>query len=55
MAQQLKGAKKYFIQNFQPAEKLVNAQFSQQKAFTKKQLQEITKDFGEFFEIFKIR
>ena len=43
MAKLIKGADKYFLQKFVPAQKLNNPEFSQLKAFSHKQMQELVK------------
>lgn len=55
MAQQLKGAKKYFLQPFRPAEKLVNQAFFGEKSYTKRQLGEIIQPFRDWFSICRVR
>ena len=55
MARQVKGAKKYYLQQFRPEGKLVNADFAGQRAFGKKQLQELAQQFEGWFEICKVR
>ncbi|MBT4723224.1 anaerobic ribonucleoside-triphosphate reductase activating protein [Candidatus Falkowbacteria bacterium] len=55
MAQQIKGAKKYFIQQFMPAEKLVDPKHSQTRPYTKKELDGIIEEIKDWFELCELR
>jgi len=55
MARQVKGAEKYFLQQFVPGKKLVNAEFLKEKTFTKKALNEILQEFKGEFKVCRVR
>ncbi|NQT49390.1 anaerobic ribonucleoside-triphosphate reductase activating protein [Candidatus Kuenenbacteria bacterium] len=55
MAQQIKGAKKYYLQHFKSGTKLVNPNFLEQKSFTRKQLNEIVEKIKGLFEVCEVR
>lgn len=55
MARQVKGAEKYFLQQFQPEKKLVNLAFVEEKTYTKKELNEIILEFKDWFKVCRVR
>jgi pyruvate formate lyase activating enzyme len=55
MANQVRGAKAYFIQRFKSRENLVNADFVNEKRFSFKELDEIKSKIHDLFEICEIR
>ncbi len=55
MAEQVKGADKYFLQQFVVAGKLVDNSFLQEKSYTKKQLNEIIVPLKDWFRVIKVR
>jgi pyruvate formate lyase activating enzyme len=55
MAKQVKGAEKYFLQQFLPAKNLVNAEFLKEKTFSKKALNDILQEFKNDFKVCKVR
>ncbi|MEA3453252.1 MAG: anaerobic ribonucleoside-triphosphate reductase activating protein [Patescibacteria group bacterium] len=48
-------AKRYFLQNFQPKDKMVNSEFSTTKPYPKKYLTDIQKEIASFFDICEVR
>jgi len=55
MARQVKGADKYFLQSFKPEKKLVNPNFSQEKSFTIKELNDVILEIKDWFNVCKLR
>jgi len=55
MANQIKGAKKYFIQQFRPTDNLMNPRFAEEKSFTRKELNEIQRQIKDYFKICEVR
>ncbi len=55
MAKQVKGGRAYFIQQFRPAEKMVNPEYTEEKKFTLKDLEEIRRTLKEWFEVSGVR
>jgi len=55
MARQVKGADKYFLQSFKPEKKLVNPNFSQEKSFTRKELNDVILEIKDWFNVCKLR
>mgnify|MGYP001327242371 CR=1 FL=1 len=55
MAKQIKGADKYFIQQFRPASALVDPEFLSKITYTKKQLNEILQTFKDWFKVCRVR
>ncbi|MFA6537672.1 MAG: anaerobic ribonucleoside-triphosphate reductase activating protein, partial [Patescibacteria group bacterium] len=55
MANQIKGAKKYFLQQFRPTDSLMNPLFSDEKPYSRKDLNEIHRQIKDLFPICKIR
>lgn len=55
MARQIKGADKYFLQQFRPAQALVDPEFMSKITYTKKQLNEITQNFKDWFRVCRVR
>jgi pyruvate formate lyase activating enzyme len=55
MAKQVKGADKYFLQQFLAAKKLVNPSFVVEATYTKKELNEILQGFKDWFNVCKVR
>jgi len=55
MAEQIKGADKYYFQQFKPSSKLVSDTLTGEKPFGRKQLLEIIQPFKEWFRICEIR
>lgn len=55
MARQVKGADKYFLQSFKPEKKLVNPNFSQEKSFTRKELNDVVLEIKDWFNVCKLR
>ena len=55
MAQQVKGADKYFIQQFRPTRSLVDPAFLENMTYTKKQLNEIAQNFKSWFKVCRVR
>ncbi|MBU1132405.1 anaerobic ribonucleoside-triphosphate reductase activating protein [Patescibacteria group bacterium] len=55
MAEQVKGADKFFLQQFRPAVKLVNMDFISENIYTKRQLQEICRKFEDWFGVCRVR
>jgi len=55
MATQVKGAEKYFLQQFMPGKKLMDEKFIQEITYTKKQLNDILQDFKDWFRVCKVR
>ena len=55
MARQIKGTDRYYIQQFQVSDKLVNDDFATERSYTKKQLNEIVQPLKEWFRICKVR
>ncbi len=54
MAKWIKGAKRYYLQNFRP-EKTIDPKFEKMKPYPQEYLVEIQKNISPFFEICKIR
>lgn len=55
MARQIKGADKYFLQQFRPAGSLVDPEFLSKVTYTKKQLTEIMQTFKDWFKVCRVR
>ena len=55
MARQIKGADKYFLQQFRPAESLVDPDYLGAMTYTKKQLNEIVQEFKDWFKVCRVR
>ncbi|SRR6056297_1546667 len=55
MAKQVKGAKKYYLQQFRVASDLVSSEFTDKKPFTKKQMREIISEFKSWFKDCNLR
>lgn len=55
MARQIKGADKYFLQQFRSEKKLVNDNFVNEATYTKKRLTEIVQRFQEWFKVCRVR
>jgi len=55
MAQQLKGSSKYYLQQFRPSAKLVNQNFTSEKTYTKRELNEIIQPFKDWFDDCRVR
>ncbi len=55
MATQIKGADKYFLQQFQASKKLVNPNFVVESTYTKKELNEIVQEIKDWFRICRVR
>ena len=55
MAQQISGAKKYYLQQFIPAAKLVDPTLHTTRPYTKKELDGIIEEIKEQFEICELR
>ena len=55
MARQIKGADKYFLQQFRPAGALVDPEFLSKVTYTKKQLTEIMQTFKDWFKVCRVR
>lgn len=55
MARQIKGSKKYFLQQFKPAKELVNEKFIEESTYTKKELNEIIEEIKDWFDECDIR
>lgn len=55
MARQIKGADKYYIQQFRPAQSLVDPDFLGEITYTKKQLAQIIEEFKGWFKVCKVR
>lgn len=55
MARQVKGADKFFLQQFQTAQNLVNDDFVGANTYTKKELNEIIQEFKDWFRVCKVR
>ena len=49
MARQIKGAKKYYLQQFVAGDNLMDESFSQQRPYTKKQMNEVAREIREWF------
>lgn len=55
MAEQIKGAKKYYLQPFKSEKKLVNDNFVGEKTYSRKQLNEIVQRIKDWFEECEVR
>ena len=55
MARQIKGADKYYLQQFRPAQSLVDPDFLGEITYTKKQLAQIVEEFKSWFKVCKVR
>ena len=55
MARQIKGADKYYLQQFRVAGELVNPAFMNERSYTRKELLEIMQEFKDWFKICKLR
>lgn len=55
MARQIKGADKYFIQQFRVAPNLVNPAFLNERTYTRKELNDIIQEFKDWFKICRVR
>lgn len=55
MARQIKGADKYFLQQFRPALSLVDPAYLEKMTYTKKQLTEIMQTFKDWFKVCRVR
>ncbi|MBT5338639.1 anaerobic ribonucleoside-triphosphate reductase activating protein [Candidatus Falkowbacteria bacterium] len=55
MARQIKGADRYYLQQFQVSDKLVSDDFVIERPYTKKQLNEIVQPLKEWFRVCRVR
>ncbi len=55
MARQIKGAEKYYLQQFKPAEKLVNQKFTEERPFTQAEIKAIYEQIKPWFKKSRIR
>jgi len=55
MARQVKGADAYFLQQFRPAEKLINEAYVNEKKFTLTELEVIRREIKDWFKTSKVR
>jgi len=55
MAQMIKGAEKYYLQKFMPGDKLIDKTFSELRAYSDKEMEEMAKICAEYVVMCKFR